>query len=86
MKQRTSGKERRAEELYITPKGHAEAQTVRQIVRQQSEAFFAETPKQDRDHLFRILRTLYRQVRNLPCDTAAATKDRKVTKGSSNQP
>ena len=28
VEQRTSGTERRAEELYITPKGHAEAETV----------------------------------------------------------
>lgn len=66
VEQRTSKTEGRVEELFITPKGHAEAETVRAIVRQQSEAFFAQTPKKDRDHLFRILRTLYYKVREFP--------------------
>ncbi|MEQ8655139.1 MAG: MarR family winged helix-turn-helix transcriptional regulator [Kiloniellales bacterium] len=66
VEQRTSKSERRAEELFITEKGHAEAEAVRAIISEQSDAFFADTPKEDRAHLFRILRGLYRNIRGLP--------------------
>ncbi len=66
VEQRTSERERRAEELFITEKGHAEAEAVRAIISEQSDAFFADTPAEDRAHLFRILRELYRSIRGLP--------------------
>ncbi len=65
VEQRTSETERRAEELFITPKGHAEANAVRALISAQNDDFFADMPKRDRDHLFRILRQLYRKARGL---------------------
>ncbi len=55
--------ERRAFGLHITPSGHDLAEKVRGIVKTQSDDFFADVPKQDRDALLRITRDIYRRIR-----------------------
>lgn len=59
---RTSPSERRAQELYVTPKGAALAGKVRKIVTKQSTDFFSFMPAEDQAHLMDILRRAYRQI------------------------
>lgn len=66
VEQRVAPTERRASELFITPRGHAVAEEVRAVARAQSEAFFSTTPADDRRELLRILRTLYLEMRDAP--------------------
>ncbi|WP_020042124.1 MarR family winged helix-turn-helix transcriptional regulator [Salipiger mucosus] len=57
-----SPNERRASGLYITDAGHELAATVRDIVKQQSKDFFADVPKEDRDELLRITKSIYKKI------------------------
>lgn len=72
IEQRRSETEGRAVALYITPRGHAVAETVRGIVKAQSEAFFAPLSPADRGHLLRILRKLYLIARDGGIDRRSA--------------
>jgi DNA-binding MarR family transcriptional regulator len=62
VEQRVAPAERRAQELYITARGRKVARRVREIVRQQSDEFFAPLSEADRAELLRILRDLYRRM------------------------
>ena len=63
IEQRVLPEERRAHGLYVTERGHAVAQEVRRITRAQSDDFFATLSDEDRGHLLRITRQLYREIR-----------------------
>ncbi|QIE56069.1 winged helix-turn-helix transcriptional regulator [Pikeienuella piscinae] len=63
VEKRIAPHERRASELFITPRGHKVAERVRRIAKDQSETFFSVLPEQDRDQLMRILRDLYLKMR-----------------------
>ncbi len=65
VEQRVPPTERRAQELYVTERGHEVAERVRRTVRAQSEDFFSAVPERDRDELFRILRNLYLNMRGI---------------------
>lgn len=64
VKQRVAKGERRAQELFITPRGHEVAERVRRIVRSQSDEFFRPLSEEDRGHLMRILRGMYLKLRD----------------------
>ncbi|HEX2526597.1 MAG TPA: MarR family winged helix-turn-helix transcriptional regulator [Geminicoccus sp.] len=51
--------ERRAHELYLTPKGEKLVDQVRRIAREQSDRFFGVLDKGDQAQLLRILKRLY---------------------------
>lgn len=55
--------ERRAFGLFITENGHKLADEVREIVKRQSEDFFADLPERDREDLLRITRDIYVTIR-----------------------
>jgi DNA-binding MarR family transcriptional regulator len=57
--QRVSAAERRARELYLTPKGQALAERVRAGAKVQSEAFFSVLSGEERASLLRVLKKLY---------------------------
>ena len=57
--QKVSSSERRARELYLTPKGRALAQQVREVARRQSDDFFSVLTDEEQDSLLRILRKVY---------------------------
>ena len=59
IEQRVSRVERRARELYLTPKGQAIAQRTRDVVRQQDRDFFAPLEAAERDQLLGLLRKVY---------------------------
>jgi DNA-binding MarR family transcriptional regulator len=60
IEQKVSAAERRAHELYLTPKGRALARKVRAIAVEQSEGFFSVLGEDERASLLAILRKLYR--------------------------
>ena len=60
IEQKVSASERRAHELYLTPKGRALAREVRAIAVDQSECFFSVLGEDERASLLAILRKLYR--------------------------
>ncbi len=60
IEQKVSAAERRARELYLTPKGRALAQRVRAIATSQSDGFFSVLSEDERRGLLAILRKLYR--------------------------
>jgi DNA-binding MarR family transcriptional regulator len=60
IEQKVSAAERRAHELYLTPKGRALARKVRAIAIEQSEGFFSVLSEDERASLLTILRKLYR--------------------------
>lgn len=55
--------ERRAFGLFITEKGHELADEVREIVKRQSDDFFADLSDRDREDLLRITRDIYVKIR-----------------------
>jgi DNA-binding MarR family transcriptional regulator len=59
LEQKVSSAERRARELYLTPKGRALAQQVRDVARRQSDDFFSVLTDEEQDSLLRILRKVY---------------------------
>jgi len=59
LEQKVSSSERRARELYLTPKGKALAQQVREVARRQSDDFFSVLTDEEQDSLLRILRKVY---------------------------
>ncbi len=59
LEQKVSSAERRARELYLTPKGRALAQQVREVARRQSDDFFSVLTDEEQDTLLRILRKVY---------------------------
>lgn len=63
VEQRVAEKERRAQELHITPRGHEVARRVRKIAKAQSDEFFDPLSEEDRAHLVRILGGMYRKMR-----------------------
>jgi DNA-binding MarR family transcriptional regulator len=64
--------ERRAHELYLTPKGEELVVQVRKIATEQSDRFFGVLDAADRHHLLRILKRLYEHhVSALPRAVAA---------------
>lgn len=63
IEQRVQSNERRAHGLYITDHGREVAQKVRAIAQQQSDDFFAPLSEEDKAHLLRITRNLYREIR-----------------------
>jgi DNA-binding MarR family transcriptional regulator len=62
LRQQVSGKDNRARELYITPKGAELAQQVRALVTVQSKDFFRFIPEEDQKTLMDILRRAYRHI------------------------
>lgn len=67
IEQRVSASERRAHELYLTPKGEALIARVRAIAIEQSDAFFAILDEAERGQLLTILKKLYaHHVAELP--------------------
>ena len=64
VERRVSAREQRAQELHITPRGHAVAERVRRIAKAQSDDFFATVSQDDRAHLLRILRGIYLKMRD----------------------
>ncbi|HWL71414.1 MAG TPA: MarR family winged helix-turn-helix transcriptional regulator [Geminicoccus sp.] len=67
VEQKVDAGERRAHELYLTPKGEELVVQVRKIAQEQSDRFFGVLDRQDRADLLRILMTLYeRHVTPLP--------------------
>lgn len=64
VEQRPSPDEWRAQELYVTPRGHELAERVRRVAKAQSEEYFAALTEEDRAHLMRILRGLYLKERD----------------------
>lgn len=63
VEQRIAPRERRASELFVTPRGRDVAAEVRRIARDQSDAFFSKLTGEDRAQLLRILQTLYRDMK-----------------------
>lgn len=59
IEQRVSRVERRARELYLTPKGQAIVQRTRDVVRRQDKDFFAPLDAGERDQLLGLLRKVY---------------------------
>jgi DNA-binding MarR family transcriptional regulator len=67
IEQKVDAQERRAHELYLTPKGEKLVDEVRRIAQDQSDRFFSVLEEPDRADLLRILMTLYqRHVTPLP--------------------
>ncbi|WP_051328946.1 MarR family winged helix-turn-helix transcriptional regulator [Geminicoccus roseus] len=67
IEQKVDAQERRAHELYLTPKGEKLVDEVRRIAKEQSDRFFSVLEEADRADLLRILMTLYqRHVTPLP--------------------
>jgi DNA-binding MarR family transcriptional regulator len=67
VEQKVDAEERRAHELYLTPRGEELVAGVRKIAKEQSDRFFSVLDEQDRRDLLRILMTLYqRHVTPLP--------------------
>jgi DNA-binding MarR family transcriptional regulator len=67
VEQKVDAEERRAHELYLTPRGEELVADVRKIAKEQSDRFFSVLDEQDRRDLLRILMTLYqRHVTPLP--------------------
>jgi DNA-binding MarR family transcriptional regulator len=65
--EKVSATERRAHELYLTPKGYALIDRVRAIALQQSGDFFSVLSAADRQHLLGILKKLYEtHIADLP--------------------
>lgn len=64
MRRETSAEDQRAQSLFITEKGHALAQEVRQIIRAQEEEFFDFIAPEDRLELMRMLKRAYLNMRN----------------------
>jgi DNA-binding MarR family transcriptional regulator len=60
IERKVSAAERRARELYLTPKGRALAQRVRAIATSQSDGFFSVLSEDERQGLLVVLRKLYR--------------------------
>lgn len=54
----------RAQALHITAKGHALAEEVREIIRQQEREFFDVIPDEDRDQFMRLLKRAYMGIRD----------------------
>lgn len=59
LEQRVASAERRARELYLTPKGQTLVQQVREVARRQSDDFFSVLANEEQDALLRILRKVY---------------------------
>jgi len=59
IEQKVSSSERRARELYLTARGRALAQQVREVARRQSDDFFSVLTDEEQDNLLRILRKVY---------------------------
>ena len=59
IEQRVSRVERRARELFLTPKGRALVQPTRDVVRRQDEEFFAPLTGPERGQLLGLLRKIY---------------------------
>ena len=59
VEQRVSRAERRARELYLTPKGQAIVQRTRDVVRRQDDEFFSALEPGERDQLLGLLRKVY---------------------------
>jgi DNA-binding MarR family transcriptional regulator len=59
IEQRVSQVERRARELFLTPKGRALVQRTREVVRRQDDEFFAPLSGPEREQLLGLLRKLY---------------------------
>lgn len=73
IEQKVDAEERRAHELYLTPKGEELVEEVRTIALAQSERFFGVLDKADQNNLRRILMQLYEHhVSPLPGKLAAA--------------
>ncbi len=56
--------DQRAQALYITEKGSALAQEVREIIRAQENDFFDFIPSEDREEFMRVLKRAYINMRN----------------------
>jgi DNA-binding MarR family transcriptional regulator len=59
VEQKISPEERRARELYLTPKGRRLAEQVRAVARRQSADFFSVLSGQEQADLLRLLRKVY---------------------------
>lgn len=59
----TQAGDARAQALHITPKGHALAEEVREIIRQQEREFFDFIPDEDREQFMRLLKRAYMGMR-----------------------
>lgn len=59
IEQRVSPTERRARELFLTPKGQALVQRTRDVVQRQDDDFFAPLSAPEREQLLGLLRKLY---------------------------
>ena len=59
IEQKISPEERRARELYLTPKGRRLAEQVRAVARRQSAEFFSMLSEAEQADLLRILRKIY---------------------------
>jgi len=59
IEQKVSRVERRARELYLTPKGRSIVQDVRQVIRRQDDDFFAMLDPTERETLLGLLRKVY---------------------------
>lgn len=66
LRRQGSKKDSRAQELYITEKGHELAEKVRVLVTQQSRDFFDFIPEHEQQQLMDILRRAYRRIVGLP--------------------
>jgi DNA-binding MarR family transcriptional regulator len=62
LRRQTSASERRAQELYVTPKGAELAATIRPIVTKQSKDFFSFIAEEEQAQVMDILRRAYRQM------------------------
>ncbi len=71
VEQRVSPVERRARELYLTPKGQAIAQRTRDVVRRQDRDFFAALDTGERDQLLGLLRKVYESYLDMSPQTEA---------------
>lgn len=66
VEQSVSNRERRAHELYITPKGRQVVERVRRIALDQSDSFFAVLSPPERERLRALLGKVYRSVTGGP--------------------
>lgn len=63
IERKTAEDDQRAQALFITEQGHALAQTVRGIIRQQEEEFFDFIAPEDREQFMRMLKRTYLNMR-----------------------
>jgi DNA-binding MarR family transcriptional regulator len=66
LRRQESSNDSRAQELYITEKGHEMANKVSVLVTQQSRDFFDFIPEHEQQQLMDILRRAYRRIVGLP--------------------